>query len=144
MNKVKLYTILIFLTIYHFVHGQNKLFIPDTLSGSVINLHLQKGHHTFFNNYQTATLGANGNILGPTLILKKGDDVKINVNNLIGETTTLHWHGLHVAPENDGGPHTPIVNESTWSPTFEIKNRASTCWYHPHLHHKTIDQVKLE
>jgi blue copper oxidase len=141
VNKVKLYTILIFLTIYHFVHGQNKLFIPDTLSGSVINLHLQKGHHAFFNNYQTATLGANGNILGPTLILRKGDDVKINVNNQIGETTTLHWHGLHVAPENDGGPHTPIVNESTWSPTFEIKNRASTCWYHPHLHHKTNEHV---
>ena len=141
MNKVKLYTILIFLTIYHFVHGQNKLFIPDTLSGSIINLHLQKGHHVFFNNYQTATLGANGNILGPTLILRKGDEVKINVHNQIGETTTLHWHGLHVAPENDGGPHTPIVNESTWSPTFEIKNRASTCWYHPHLHHKTNEHV---
>ena len=34
----------------------------------------------------------------------------------------------------DGGPHQDILNGETWSPTFTILNRASTYWYHPHLH----------
>lgn len=141
MYSLKFQNIVIFLLACLILNGQNRLFIPDTLSGAIINLHLKKGHHSFFNGHQTATIGANGNILGPTLILRKGDEVKINVNNQIGETTTVHWHGLHVAPENDGGPHTPIADSDIWSPSFEIYNKASTCWYHPHLHHKTNEHV---
>ncbi|MBK9026242.1 MAG: hypothetical protein IPL69_20470 [Saprospiraceae bacterium] len=26
------------------------------------------------------------------------------------DTTTTHWHGLHVAPMNDGSPHNPILS----------------------------------
>jgi blue copper oxidase len=82
-------------------------------------------------------MGANGNILGPTLLLNKGDLVNFSINNQVGETTTIHWHGLHVAPENDGGPHTMIANNTTWQPSFTIMDKAATYWYHPHLHEKT-------
>lgn len=87
-------------------------------------------------------MGFNGNILGPTLLLKKHQNVSINVKNNLGELTTVHWHGMHVAPKNDGGPHTVIDSGKTWSPTFEVLDHASTHWYHPHLHEKTHAQVQ--
>jgi bilirubin oxidase len=59
----------------------------------------------------------------------------------LGEPTTIHWHGLHVSPENDGGPHIIIQPGSTWSPSFEVLDWASTHWYHPHLHHHTNEHV---
>jgi len=100
--------------------GQNPLFIPDTLSGTVINLNLQHGNIQFFPGNPTQTLGANGNILAPTLFLDRGQQVTINVTNLLSDSTTLHWHGMHVAPHNDGGPHTPILPGQTWSPSFQV------------------------
>jgi FtsP/CotA-like multicopper oxidase with cupredoxin domain len=120
---------------------QNELLIPPTLQGSDINLTLQHGSTQFFSGQITATMGVNGNILGPTIILENGQDITLNVINQLGEPTTIHWHGLHVAPENDGGPHTVINNNSTWSPSITVLDRASTFWYHPHLHHKTNEHV---
>ena len=117
--------------------AQTTLLIPDTLSGTNFNLTLQNGTHQFFTGQNTNTMGANSNVLAPTLFLKQGDNVTINVTNQIGDTTTLHWHGLHLAPENDGSPHNLIMNNTTWSPNFKVDNLASTYWYHPHLHEKT-------
>ena len=121
--------------------GQNPLFIPDTLAGSEISLQLQRGTHAFFPDQMTQTMGANGNILGPTLILQQGQNVRFAVHNQLGVLTSLHWHGMHVSPENDGGPHTPIMADSIWRPTFVVKDKASTYWYHPHVHHTTNEHV---
>ncbi len=122
--------------------AQNPLLIPDTIGGSVINLNLRNGTHAFYNGTLTQTMGANGNILGPTILLNKGQQVTINVTNSLAETTTIHWHGMHVAPENDGGPHVVIPPSTTWSPSFQVLDHASTHWYHPHLHEKTHDHVQ--
>lgn len=121
--------------------AQNQLFIPDTLSGTNINLTLQNGTHEFYSGSMTNTMGANGSVLGPTILLNQGDLVNFNVDNQIGDTTTIHWHGLHVAPENDGGPHTSILPNAQWTPSFTILDKAATYWYHPHLHHKTNEHV---
>ncbi len=123
------------------VRAQTLIPIPDTLSGPVIDLTLQHGSREFFSGTQTATLGYNGAYLGPTLILQRGQVVKLNVHNLLGDTTTTHWHGLHVAPNNDGGPHTIIMDGETWSPSFTVMDQAAMYWYHPHLHGKTLKQV---
>lgn len=121
--------------------AQNALNIPNTLSGTNINLALQNGATQFFSGQITNTMGANGNILGPTLILNQGDFVNFSVDNQLADTTTIHWHGLHVSSENDGGPHTSIAPNSTWSPSFTIMDKAATYWYHPHLHHYTDKHV---
>jgi len=78
---------------------------------------------------------------GPTLIMNKGDAVKLNVTNNLSEATTTHWHGFHIPAIMDGGPHQLIEAGTTWSPTFEIKNNAGTYWYHPHLHEKTKEHL---
>ena len=119
----------------------NPLFIPDTLSGPTYNLTMQKGTHQFWPGVNTNTMGFNGNILGPTLIFNANEFITLNVDNQLGETTTVHWHGMHVAPEDDGGPHTPILANETWSPDFTVLDDATTFWYHPHLHEKTMQQV---
>ena len=119
------------------VHAQNPLRIPDTLSGSELRLTLREGSVAFLPGAETATMGANGDVLGPTLLLQRGQEVSIRVTNALEDPTTLHWHGLHVAPENDGGPHSVLVAGETWNPRFTVLDHAATYWYHPHLHHKT-------
>ncbi len=134
-------TFFFFVCFPFFALAQNALLIPPTLSGAEINLTLQNGTFEFFPGVSTNTMGANGNILGPTLILHKGEFVQFAVENQIGEPTTIHWHGMHVAPENDGGPHTVIEPGATWMPGFTVLDKAATYWYHPHLHMKTNEHV---
>ncbi len=137
MNRL----ILVALLIVQGAIAQNTLLIPSTLSGTDINLTLQNGTHQFFSGVNTTTMGANGNILGPTLILNQGDFVNFTVNNQIADITTIHWHGMHVSAENDGGPHTTIDPNTSWTPSFTILDKAATYWYHPHLHEKTNEHV---
>ncbi len=125
-----------------FSWGQNLLFIPDTLSGLLIPLEINHNHMHFFPGTETETMGINGPILGPTVILNKGQQVTMQVTNVTTDSTTMHWHGLHVPPEDDGGPHTPITPFSVWSPSFEVMDKAGTYWYHPHLHHMTNMHVQ--
>ncbi len=123
--------------------------VPDTLSGTQFDLYMQNGSKEFFPGVLTTnTMGINGDYLGPTLIFQKGDYVNINVHNQLtdletGEPqkTTMHWHGMHIPAKMDGGPHNIIDTNSVWSPEFEIKDVATMMWYHPHLHHKTAEQV---
>ncbi len=140
-KKVFNTVILLFVTGQLLFSQQQKLTIPDTLSGPQYYLTLQHGQQTFLPGITTATMGANGDLLGPTLFLQKGQQVSIKVENGLGEPTTIHWHGLHVAPENDGGPHTPIAAGEIWNPQFTVMDHAATFWYHPHLHHKTNEHV---
>ncbi|MBK9074591.1 MAG: multicopper oxidase domain-containing protein [Flavobacteriales bacterium] len=123
------------------VAAQNQLLLPDTVSGGVIDLELGTGTMPFLLGPLTQTMGVNGPLLGPTIILQQGQTVTMNVSNQLGEPSTIHWHGMHVPPEADGGPHTPIAAGDTWSPSFAVLERASTHWYHPHLHMHTNEQV---
>jgi bilirubin oxidase len=112
--------------------AQTPLPIPDTLSGSTIDLSVQEGTWEFHAGEVVPTYGYNGDLLGPTLMLNKDQEVTINVTNNLPDLTTTHWHGLHVSAANDGGPHSMIMPASTWSPHFTVMNRAGTYWYHPH------------
>jgi len=117
--------------------AQNLLAIPDTLSGTNIQLDIIDTSHTFYTGFTTHTFGVNASYLGPTIILNKGDSVSFTVNNHLMDTTTIHWHGLHVGPQNDGGPHIFIPPSTSWNPSFVIRNNAATYWYHPHMHMMT-------
>ncbi len=122
--------------------GQTPLPIPDTLVGTDFDLELHHALHTFFPGFETETYAYNGTYLGPTLLLKKGQQARIHLKNALDDTTTTHWHGLHLPAEMDGGPHTTIPPGETWHPQFEVKNRAGLYWYHPHLHEMTGKQVE--
>jgi bilirubin oxidase len=122
--------------------AQTAIPIPDTLSGNSIALTMHQDSVQFFPGQLTQTLAFNQYAyLGPTLILNNGQNVSITVNNQIGDTTNVHWHGLHVSPTNDGGPHIMIMDGMSWNPQFTVLDKASTYWYHPHFHGKTAEHA---
>jgi bilirubin oxidase len=123
-------------------HSQTAIPIPDTLSGNSIILTMHQDSVQFFPGQITQTLAFNQYAyLGPTLILNNGQNANITVNNQIGDTTNVHWHGLHVSPSNDGGPHIMIMDGMSWNPQFTVLDKASTYWYHPHFHGKTAEHA---
>lgn len=121
--------------------AQNPLAIPDTINSQTIHLKLQTGKVKFLAGDSTNTFGANGNFLGPTLILHRNRHVNMEVENRLPDTTTIHWHGLHVDPKSDGGPHIVIPPGTTWKPSFTVKDWAATYWYHPHMHMRTNEHA---
>lgn len=130
------------------IESGNKLPLPALLEDmnpkekeAEFDLIVQYGKTQFIEGYEANTLGYNGNYLGPVIRVNRGDNVKINVKNSLNEPTTVHWHGLEVIGEMDGGPHQVIVPNTTWEPYFTIDQHAATLWYHPHLLHKTGEQV---
>ncbi|GAB0094395.1 Multicopper oxidase [Sergentomyia squamirostris] len=74
---------------------------------------------------------------GPTIDVCLGDKIVVDVqNSLLGETTTMHWHGLHQrrTPYMDGVPlisQCPISQEQTFRYKFYADN-AGTHFYHSH------------
>lgn len=90
---------------------------------------------------RSRTWGYNGSYLGPTVRAERGEKVRVDVTNRLGETTTVHWHGMHIPARFDGGPHQPIKPGHTWHPTWRIDQPAATLWYHPHPHGETEGQI---
>ena len=82
-----------------------------------------------------------GTYLAPTLRFKKGQKVRLILNNNLPAQSILHWHGLHVPANMDGNPMYAINQGETYTYEFEIHNRAGTYWYHAHTHSVTARQV---
>lgn len=122
--------------------AQTLLPVPDTLVGPNFTLNMHKDSVQFFPGAISKTYAFNQyKYLGPTLIFNKGTNVNITVNNQVGDTTTVHWHGIHLPAKWDGGPHTPIMPAASWNPQFTVMDHAATYWYHPHMHMKTAEQA---
>jgi FtsP/CotA-like multicopper oxidase with cupredoxin domain len=80
-----------------------------------------------------AVRAAPGN-LGPTLELRRGERVRIEVANRAGSPTVIHWHGMIVPDVADGHPHQAVASGSGYTVEFTVRNRAGTYLYHPHPH----------
>lgn len=119
----------------------NDLWIPDTLSGTNFNLTIKDTLKQIRPGNQTITGGINNNFWGPTLFINKGDTVHMNVRNKLNDSTTIHWHGMHLPAVMDGGPHQVIPPGTLWQPFWQVKNQAGTYWYHPHLHEMTTEHL---
>jgi FtsP/CotA-like multicopper oxidase with cupredoxin domain len=107
----------------------------------VFDLEIQRGETDLGKSKPTRTWGINGTFLGPTLRASRGEKIRIEATNDVGEATTLHWHGMHLPARMDGGPHQMIAPGTTWKPHWTIDQPAASLWYHPHLHGKTASHV---
>ena len=119
--------------------------IPDLLTTDArnrIQLTIGAGQSTFGEKTAT-TWGYNGNLLGPAVKLQRGKAVTVDIYNQLTEETTLHWHGLEVPGEVDGGPQGIIPPGGKRSVTLNVDQPAATCWFHPHQHGKTGRQVAM-
>lgn len=113
---------------------------PDAQSS--ITLNIRAGSTTFAGRRAT-TWGYNGDLLGPALKLRNGKRVSVTIRNQLAEESTVHWHGLEVPGEVDGGPQGIIAAGSSRTVTFTPQQQAATCWFHPHQHGKTGRQVAM-
>jgi FtsP/CotA-like multicopper oxidase with cupredoxin domain len=119
-------------------HKFNPAMPSDTING--ISKKQPKGITTYSYNIAGSKVMS---ILAPTLKWHTRDSINIYVSNKLPDTTTTHWHGAEIPPYYDGGPHQMILPNTTWKTHFRVLDSASTFWYHPHLHDKTVEQVSM-
>lgn len=142
MNNKFLLTLVLAFTLTQLRAQYNNLWIPDTITGTNFTLTLKDTFAQLQPGNQTITSAVNNNnFWGPTLIVNQGDTVHMNVSNHLNDSTTVHWHGLHLPAVMDGGPHQVIPPGTIWQPYWKITNHAATYWYHPHLHTMTQEQM---
>jgi FtsP/CotA-like multicopper oxidase with cupredoxin domain len=131
----------------------NRLRIPALAESTVdddgvrvFHLSAVDGSAEFLSGVSTPTWGYtdgryDAGYLGPTLRARRGEQVRVVVENRLSEITTVHWHGMHLPARYDGGPHQPIASGELWQPEWTIDQPAATLWYHPHPHGETEGQV---
>ncbi len=83
---------------------------------------------------QSTALGYNRTLPGPTLRVKRGDELFVRLVNELAEPTAIHWHGVRVPNPMDGviGLTQPAVTPGA---SFDYRFRppdAGTFWYHAH------------
>jgi FtsP/CotA-like multicopper oxidase with cupredoxin domain len=79
-------------------------------------------------------LAYNGSIPGPTLRVKQGSEIQVDVINEGDLEATVHWHGLRLENRYDGTHETqaamPIGGTFSYRITFPDPG---LYWYHPHI-----------
>src|SRR3954452_1869138 len=90
-------------------------------------------------------LGYNGSLTGPTLRVKQGSEVIVNVTNDGDLDTTVHWHGLRLDNKYDGVPHeTQLPIPVGGSFTYRIRfPDPGLYWYHPHIREDYTQEMGL-
>jgi FtsP/CotA-like multicopper oxidase with cupredoxin domain len=80
-------------------------------------------------------LAYNGSIPGPTVRVRQGSEIVVQVTNDGDMDTTVHWHGLRLENRYDGVPHeTQLPIPVGGSFTYRLKfPDAGLYWYHPHI-----------
>src|ERR671911_183268 len=76
----------------------------------------------------------NGSIPGPTLRVREGSELLVNVRNDGDLEATVHWHGLRLENAYDGTHETqaPIPVGGTFSYRVRFPD-PGVYWYHPHI-----------
>ena len=106
--------------------AQQPLAIPPALDEDTFHLNVGQHTHQFYPGMNTTTLGVNGDYLGPTLIFHRGDTARLRVHNGLTQVTTMHWHGMHVSGDMDGGPQRTIDSGMDWDVKYDVVNPAGT------------------
>lgn len=80
-------------------------------------------------------LSYNGSIPGPTLRVRQGSEITVNVRNDADAPATVHWHGLRLDNRYDGVPYEtqapiPVGGQFAYRVRFPD---AGLYWYHPHV-----------
>ncbi len=79
----------------------------------------------------------NGQVSGPLIHVRQGDEVKVRFVNLSSMEHTIHWHGMHQQGtwQSDGVPgvtQQPVPPGGSFLYHF-IATRPGTLWYHCHV-----------
>ena len=89
-------------------------------------------------------LSFNGQSPGPRLEARPGDTVRIRLHNQLDQPTNLHYHGLHITPQDTGdNVFLSVAPGAAFTYEFVIpaNHPAGTFWYHPHHHGHVAEQL---
>jgi len=125
--------------------GGKALPIPDVLDlrggGGPVALDAMAARSKIIEGRETVTVGYGQGFLGPVIRVNRGETARLNLGNRINEPVTVHWHGMHIDGNQDGGPHSPIANGEVMEAALDIDQPATTLWYHSHIHQRTATHV---
>src|SRR5919106_3684096 len=79
-------------------------------------------------------LAYNGSIPGPTLKVRQGSEITVDIENRGDVEDTVHWHGLRLENRYDGTHQTqsPIAFGERFSAVLTFPD-PGVYWYHPHM-----------
>jgi FtsP/CotA-like multicopper oxidase with cupredoxin domain len=104
--------------------------------GKVITVELEAREvdWEFVPGRRTRAWAYNGTIPGPTIEANVGDVLEIHLKNSLPAPTTIHWHGLRLAPPMDGTENVqrPVAPGGAFTYRFALVDEG-TFWYHPHV-----------
>ena len=80
------------------------------------------------------TLAYNGQVPGPTLRVREGVPVTIDVTNASNDPDLVHWHGLAIDSLNDGAMEegSPMIAAGATHRYSFTPKPSGTRWYHTH------------
>lgn len=110
-------------------------------NGGSVSLTIAQGMHAYRPGQPVVSFGYAGPVLGPVIRLVRGDTTTVTVENKMTRATTVHWHGLVIPGEVDGGPHNTISPGARWTASLNVDQPETTAWFHPHTHGQTAEQV---
>jgi FtsP/CotA-like multicopper oxidase with cupredoxin domain len=78
----------------------------------------------------TPIWGYSGVVPGPSLRIRRGEELKVRLHNELPADTMIHWHGVRVPNAVDGTPLTqkPVAPGATFDYRFAAPD-AGTYWY---------------
>lgn len=122
--------------------GQRLMLPPllDTSTAGRVDLATQTGLTRFSGGAPSTTWGFNQGFLGPTILMRDGP-LRASIDNGLDEPITVHWHGLLVPGEHDGGPHTAVAPGANRTDDMQLGQRPAMLWYHSHVHGATARHV---
>lgn len=89
-------------------------------------------------------LAYNGQVPGPLLEVRPGDNVQVRFSNQLNQPTNIHYHGLHIPPTGSGDNvflEVPPGDRHTYEFQIPANHPAGTFWYHPHQHGLVAEQL---
>jgi FtsP/CotA-like multicopper oxidase with cupredoxin domain len=119
------------------VHTPDVPHLPWTLDNGVkvFRLTVEPVRVEFLPGRPVDVWGFNGSMPGPTIEANEGDRVRLIVENRLPEMFAMHWHGLEIPIEMDGGPgisQDPIPPGGAFTYEFTLRQHG-TYFYHSHF-----------
>lgn len=110
---------------------------PAWAAKRVFNMTIEDTRITLVDKQQFHTFAFDGQVPGPLIHVKEGDQVTVNVTNLTTLPHTIHWHGLlqRGTWRSDGVPgvtQDAIKPGDTYTYKF-VAEPSGTMWYHCHV-----------
>jgi FtsP/CotA-like multicopper oxidase with cupredoxin domain len=103
--------------------------LDTTLTATPYTIHV--------NNHTYQGFEYDGSTPGPTLVICRGDVVRVDLANKLPLPTNLHVHGLHVSPSGNSDNIFLTVDplqQFHYQYRIPLDQPPGAFWYHPHYH----------